>query len=236
MADENGPDLQYALTLAAVTAILKNLLSNSFSDCRVNEQIGSDIEFMARPLDMIETGGVERARVNVFMYAVTPSSGIANALQGPIRPDSPTEARRWEPLSRDRTPLPPRAYGMDLHYLITASAPRDTQSEVMLGYCAAILRQFGSLEGGELQGRLERLSTSDVDAEALKLSREVTDRLGTSLRRLCIMPQFLGMDEMSKLWAMFQARYRPSLGYRATHIQLTAPVPGEPASERTVHA
>ena len=216
-------NLPYALTLAAVTSILRNLLREAFIRCRLNEQIKSDITFTARAPDMAEMGGAESARMNLFLYHIDPGAALGrSALQAPpLRDDG--DAARELPLQRERAPLPPRAFGLNLHYLVTATAARDVQAEIMLGYCAAIFREAPTLEQKAIQHSLAQFSHQAESGDGLFLRDAERHYLENALTRIEILPQYLSLDETSRLWAMLQTRYRPSLTYRVSGIQLTAP-------------
>ena len=44
--------------------------------------------------------------------------------------------------------------------------------------------------------------------------------LSDQVQEIKITPQFLSFEDMSKLWSMFQARYRPSLTYEISAVTM----------------
>ncbi|MBO7942558.1 DUF4255 domain-containing protein, partial [Streptomyces sp. S9] len=65
-----------ALAIAAVTATLKDLISDSLLGLDLSS-IGS-ITVTATPPDRITTGQTEPNQLNLFLYQVTPNSGWRN--------------------------------------------------------------------------------------------------------------------------------------------------------------
>ncbi len=67
-----------ALTIAAVTAVLKDLLENSLVSDFIATSMG-DVTVTALPPDRISVGADERAGLNLFLYQVTQIGAMARA-------------------------------------------------------------------------------------------------------------------------------------------------------------
>ena len=65
------------LAIAAVTAVLKDVLNNGFVDHDLST-VGS-FSVTAVPPDRITTGATEPNQLNLFLYQVTPNQGWRNA-------------------------------------------------------------------------------------------------------------------------------------------------------------
>ena len=112
-----------ALALAAVTAVLKDLLNNGLIDHNVTGAIGGNVTVTALPPDRVfAPGAPESSQLNLFLHQVTPNASWRNV-------GLPSRGGRGERLSN-----PPLA--LDLHYLLTAYGAEDFHAEILLGYCS----------------------------------------------------------------------------------------------------
>ena len=199
-----------AFAIAAVTAVLKDLLNDGLIDHDLSAT--GNVKVTALPLDRIAaTNADERSQINLFLYHVTPNSGWRN-VGLPSRD-----------VNGGRLTNPPLA--LDLHYLVTAYGAEEFHAEALLGYAMQLLHETPMLTrqminqtlkptlpaGVSLPPGLQMLSTSDL-AEQVELIK--------------ICPQTLTTEEMSRLWTATQARYRPTAAYQISVvlIQETKPV------------
>jgi hypothetical protein len=183
-----------ALAIAAVTAALKDLIGNGLLGLDLSS-IGS-VTVSALPPDRIATGQTEPNQLNLFLYQVTPNTGWRN---------------RALP-SRDgngaRTTNPPLA--LDLHYMLTAYGAQDLSAEALLGFAMQFLHETPMLSRAQLRTVLGPPSPPFGNLSALSLADQI--------EWLKITPQFLGAEELSKLWTAMQARYRPSMAYQVSVV------------------
>lgn len=178
-----------ALAIAAVTATLKDLISDSLLGLDLSS-IGS-ISVTATPPDRITTGQTEPNQLNLFLYQVTPNSGWRNH-NLPTR-DGSGQRLRSAPLA------------LDLHYLLTAYGAQDLAAEALLGLAMLALHDTPGLDRARLRSVLGLPNPPFGDFSALNLAEQIES--------LKITPQYLGGEELSKLWTAMQARYRPSMAY-----------------------
>jgi hypothetical protein len=110
-----------ALAIGAVTAVLRDLLSNGLIDHNIPAAVG-DVGVSALPPDRVHSSSNDEDpnQLNLFLYRVTPNIGWRNA-------DLPTFDQNGRRVSN--TPL-----GLDLHYLLTAYGSGDFHTEILLGY------------------------------------------------------------------------------------------------------
>src|SRR4029450_8270342 len=109
-----------ALAIAAVTAVLKDLLNNGVIDHQLSGVVG-EVTVSALPPDrVLVEGQAETSRLNLFLYQVTPNAGWRN------------QALPSHDPSGIRVTNPPLA--LDLHYLITAYGANELHAEILLGY------------------------------------------------------------------------------------------------------
>jgi hypothetical protein len=96
--------------------------------------------------------------------------------------------------------LPPLA--LNLYYLITAYAPNDDGIEThrLLGRALSVLHDHVVLSSAELQAALPH---SDVHEQ---------------VERIRLVPHILSVEEMSKLWSIFQKSYRLSAAWQASVV------------------
>ena len=108
-----------ALAIAAVTAVLKDLLNNGVINNDIASTVG-EVAVTSLPPDRIDVSdGNERNQLNLFLYQVTPNAGWRNV-------GLPSRDSRGERISN-----PPLA--LDLHYMLSAYGTRDLHPEILLG-------------------------------------------------------------------------------------------------------
>ena len=188
-----------ALAIASVTAVLKNLLGNALVQQSAATSMG-DVTITALPPDRIPTGAEERTQLNLHLFRLTPNSGWR-------RTGDPAEQKE----QHDTLPL-----ALDLHYLLTAYGERDFQAEVLLGHAIQCLYETPILTQEKIRSALSSMSTSNGGSAAL--TTLPASALNEQLEQVKISPEFLSMEEMSKLWSSLQTRARLSVTYQVSVI------------------
>lgn len=184
------------LILAAVTAVLRNLLENGLAAEGITTALGSDASVSAQPPDRVASGPEDKARINLFLYQVrarglSPSSRHAPAGRGPETPR-----------------------GLEMQYLLTAYGVDDLQAEILLGYGLALLGASPILTAPEIRRILGAVSSQSGGRLVAPAPAALADaRLPDMLRRIKVSPQALDTEEMVNLWSSFQVSYRPSVAY-----------------------
>ena len=193
------------LSIAALTAVLKNLLGNGLVASASSTGIG-DVNISALPPDRLTTGADERSQLNIFMYRVAPFSALA---------DRPSFVRK------DRTApgASPQPLTVELSYLLTACGAEEYHAEILLGCAMQLLHQTPVLTPEKIRSALENFSPkkSRVQAPPVKVALSAS-QLADQLQQIKITPQFLSFEDMSKLWSALQARYRPSVCYQVSAV------------------
>lgn len=196
-----------ALALASITAILKNLLENELIDRGVTSSLGSEPVVSALPPDRVATGEDERTQINLFLYQVTPSTGLRSA--GRLMAADAGERRGAA-----------TGLALDLHYLLTAYGAQDFQIEILLGHALQLFHRMPTLPRETLRATLRALSSDDGQVRPPTLAALATSRLAEQVEQISISPQFMHAEEMAKLWSAIQGRYRPSVAYRVSVVLL----------------
>lgn len=194
-----------ALAIASVTQVLKDLLNNGLIDHDVTGAIGGNVTVTALPPDRIDTTAAnEPSQLNLFMYQATPNAGWRNE-------DFPAFNGRG-----DRVSNPPLA--LDLHYLLTAYGASELHTDILLGYGMQLLHETPVLAREAIRRALApptAVSGAGLPASLQALS---TSELAEQVEQIKITPETMGPEEISKLWAAFQTKYRPTAAYRATVV------------------
>jgi hypothetical protein len=126
------------------------------------------------PLD----DSVGEPRVGVHLIRVTRNTALFTA-------DLPTRTSAGEVRSKPRAAI-------DLHYLFTFRGNDPYQSEQLLGLCAATLHAVPELD-------------ADLIARATTNTPEVLENdLALADERVRLTPESLSLDEVSRLWALYQ--------------------------------
>ncbi len=155
----------------------------------------SDLEVTTQPLDAARKG-VTKAQINLFLYQTVLNGAWRNL-------DVPRQVRAGE------TGTPPLA--LNLHYLITAYGRGETDNDALshrvMGGAMSVLHDHPVLGRSEI-------------AVALP-----SNDLGEQFERLRITPLSMGLEEMSKLWMIFQTQYRISMAYEVTVLLIDSRLP-----------
>lgn len=186
-----------ALAIASVTAVLKNLLDNALIQQSATTSMG-DVIITALPPDRIPTGAEERAQLNLHLYRLTPNSGWLR-----------TNLFASQDEHQHSLPL-----ALDLHYLLTAYGERDFQAEILLGYAIQNLYETPILTREAIRSALKSITSSSSAAPKALSDSTLTDQL----EQIKISPEFLSMEEMSKLWSSLQTRSRLSVTYQVSVV------------------
>jgi hypothetical protein len=190
------------LAIAAVTAVLKDLLNNGL----INHDLSTVGSFTvsALPPDRITTGTQEPNQLNLFLYQVTPNQGWRNA----SLPSRASNGERWT--------NPPLA--LDLHYLLTAYGAQDFNAEILLGYAMQLLHETPGLSRQDIRTALGAPSPIDPGLVTSPFGNLSAIDLAEQVEQIKITPQYLTTEELSKLWTAMQARYRPTMAYQVSVV------------------
>lgn len=199
-----------ALALAAVTAVLKDLLDNALIDQSVSAAVGP-VTVSALPPDRIATGIDEKPQLNLFLYQVAPNAALRN-LDLPSRDDR--GGRRSNP------PL-----ALNLHYLLSAYSALDFEAEILLGYAMLMLHETPVLTRGAIRRALAAPSLVGGGMLPPAVGVLVASDLAEQMELVKLTPHALNTEELSKLWAAFGAKYRPSAAYMATVVLIERDLP-----------
>ncbi|MGH7997878.1 MAG: DUF4255 domain-containing protein [Brasilonema sp.] len=203
-----------ALSIAAVTGVIKYLLENGLVSDAIAASVG-DVLVTALPPDRITVGTDERAQLNLFLYQVTQNRNVDWVSQ---------EFRKGHSriISNPNYTNPPLA--LDLHYLLTAYGPKDFQAEILLGSAMQMLHKSPIITTEMIENALKnasQTSTSSVFSQALaSVSVSV---LAEQIGQIKISPEFFKMEETSKIWSALQTHYRPSATYQASMVLIESP-------------
>jgi uncharacterized protein DUF4255 len=190
-----------ALAIAAVTAVLKDLLHNGLAEKKVGDIIG-DVTVSALPPDrVLPNGGEDPNQLNLFLYQVTPNAGWRNV--GLPSRDA----------AGARTSNPPLA--LNLHFLLTAYGAKELFPEIILGHAMQRLHEFPVLSR---DGIRKALTPPPLPAPPPFPPVLATSELANQVEQLKITPESLNTEEVSKLWSAFQTHYRPTAAYQVTVV------------------
>lgn len=192
------------LALAAVTAVLRDLLNNGLIDHNITGALGNNVTVTAVPPDSIAIDGTNaRTQLNLFLYQVTPNAGWRNV-------GLPSRDERGTRLTN-----PPLA--LDLHYLLTAYGAAELHSEILLGYAMHLLHETPVLDRQAIR---TALSGGTIDSSILPPAFQALAAadLADQVEQIKITPETLSTEEMSKLWAAIQGHYRPTAAYHLSVV------------------
>ncbi len=200
-----------SLRIASVTYVLKDLLNNGLIDHDVTGAVGETVTVTAFPPDrVIPPNGNESSQLNLFMYQVTYNLGWRNV-------DQPAFNSRGE-----RIASPPLA--IDLHYLLTAYGSAELHTDILLGYGMQLLHENPVLDRESIAKSLA--PPSDAGEGLISSLRLLsTSRLAEQAEMIKITPESLSAEDISKLWAAFGTKYRPTAAYKVTVVLIESEKP-----------
>ena len=193
-----------ALAIASVTHVLKDLLNNGLSDHDLSSTLGN-VMVTALPPDRIDTTTQnQQSQLNLYMYRVTPNQGWRNV-------GLPSRDGRGERLTN-----PPLA--LDLHYLLTAYGANELHTEILLGYGMQLLHETPALARDAIRRSLSPQTIVPGGGLPPELQALHTSELAEQIEQIKMTPESLSTEEISKLWAAFQSKYRPTAAYQAAVV------------------
>jgi hypothetical protein len=203
------------LAIAAVSAVLKNILDNALVDNSVSAGMNTPVAVRLVAPNRIKTDNGEKSQLNLYLYQVTPNSGWRNV-------DLPSRNGNG-----DRLTNPPLA--LNLHYLLTAYGAKDFDAEILLGYAMQMLHETPLLTRDAIRTTLGPVSPlSNILPPAL--GGLTADDLADQIELIKLTPEFLSTEEMSKLWTAMQTGYHTSVVYQASVVVIQSRRPTRPTT------
>jgi hypothetical protein len=184
-----------SLAIAATTATLRNLLLKGVP--KADSGLPQGFEVKTLPPDVAATKITgDNPALNLFLYQTQLNAAWRNQ-------DMPLGTRPGE------TAMPPLA--LNLHYLMTAYGTDDSElgtiSHRVLGAAMSVLHDHPVLGRSEIKDAL-----TDND-------------LGEQFERIRITPLATSVEDLSKLWMIFQTQYRISAAYEVTVLLIDSRLP-----------
>lgn len=204
-----------ALAIAGVTAVLRDRLNEGVVNHDVSAVTGSTVNVTTLAPDrVIPAEGTESTQLNIFLYQVTPNTGLRND----ALPSRDTTGRH----RLSNAPL-----ALDLHFLISAYGSEPLHREILLGYAMQLMHEYPVLTREMIRTALN--PSPDVGTDLPPALRALAEcGLADQVETLKITPQFLNSEEMSKLWTATQSHYRPSAAYQVSVVLIEVQEPTRP--------
>ncbi|MGN6342275.1 MAG: DUF4255 domain-containing protein [Flavisolibacter sp.] len=194
-----------ALRIASVTYVLKDLLNNGLIDHNVSGGIGVNVIVTALSPDKIDTSvNNEQSQLNLFMYQATYNQGWKNV----GLPSFSSNGNRV-----NNQPL-----AIDLHYLLTAYGSQELHTDILLGYGMQLLHQTPVLDRKAINTSIGSPVGGNFTALPSSLRKLSDSGLADQVEMITITPEILSIEDISKLWAAFATKYRPTAAYKVTVV------------------
>lgn len=188
--------------IAAVTAVIAKILETGvkLNDDGSSDTEMTDLDVTTLPPGKARPGTKTSNQVNIFLYHVLPNAALRNR-------DLPRTVRPGE------SALPPLA--LNLQYLVTAygKGDNDRLAHRIIGRSMRILSDYPLVGVSQLFTPAE--ITGLLSGSGLNLQPENV--------RITHLP--LTLDELSKLWMMFQTDYRLSTAYQVSVVLIESMQP-----------
>jgi len=201
------------LAVAGVSAVLKSILDDALSGTDLSTALGVAPIVTALPPDRIlSASGTEVPQINLFLYHVNTNPAWRN------------NELPWHDSSGQRVrnaPLP-----LNLHYFLTTYGQGEFDCEILLGWAMQVLHETPILTRTLMQAKLNDLANPGgghpVSSEIKAVAKTT---LPEQIELVRITPEVLTMDDLSKLWTAFQARYRTTAAYQASVVLIQSKQP-----------
>lgn len=181
--------------IAAVTAVLRSRLNQALAATDPAGTVGN-VTVSALPPDRITIGTGEEARLNLFLYQVTPNAAYRNI--------------GLPSVASDGTPVGGPPLALDLHYLLTAYGAEQYFPEIILGHALRLIHDEPVLTRDAIREALNPSVPDPTLPPALAGSG-----LADQVEQIKLTTAVAGTEELSKLWSAMQAHYRPTIGIEA---------------------
>lgn len=198
------------MAIAAVTATLQSLISNRVAAEPIAPVIGA-VSVTSLPPDRISlTGTNDPDQINLFLHQITRNQGWANV-------DLPSRNSRGERIAN-----PPLT--VDLHYLISVYGSSPYYAELLLGELMQVLHENPVLSRTTIETALSP-TTPPTDFPTELADSGIADQI----EKIRLTPGVLNAEEISKLWAAMQAKFRPTVAYQASTLIIENNAVAKPA-------
>ncbi|WP_031458393.1 DUF4255 domain-containing protein [Chloroflexus sp. MS-G] len=194
-----------ALAIAAVTAVLRDLLQDGLIDHDITGTLGDVTVSVLSPAQALAAFTAGSGQLNLFLYRITLNSGWRNY-------GLPSRSGRGDLISD-----PPLA--LELHYLLTAYTDQDYLAELLLGYAMQLLHETPVLARDAIRTALAPPSPiSGVSLPGTARASLVAADLADQIEQVKLTPEPLTLEEISQIWSSLQSPYRPSVAYQASVV------------------
>lgn len=194
-----------ALAIAAVTAVLRDLLQDGLIDHDITGTLGDVTVSVLSPAQALASFTPGSGQLNLFLYRTTLNAGWRNY-------GLPSRSAGGDLVSD-----PPLA--LDLHYLLTAYTDQDYLAELLLGYAMQLLHETPVLARDAIRTALAPPApVSGVGLPGTTRASLVAADLADQIEQVKITPQPLTLEEISQIWSSLQSPYRPSVAYQASVV------------------
>jgi hypothetical protein len=200
-----------ALAISAVTAVLQSFLSDVYN--APSSPLGS-VSVSAIAPDIVQSslgsGAESPLQVNLFLHQVTHNAAWRNEGLPSVAGDGSTRLKN-----------PPLA--LNLHYLLTAYASKDTQAEALLGFALLMLHENPVLPRSQISAALNNLASSNPPNNPLAKVLS-SSGLANQIEMIKITPTTMGREEMAWIWTALKADYRPTYAFDVSIALLKSPL------------
>jgi hypothetical protein len=187
------------LAVGGVSAVLLYLLTNALTSGGPATVLNSPNPVTAVSPDQVTTGANEIPQVNLFMYYVSLNPALRNL-------DLPAYNGSGAKISNQ--PL-----ALNLHYLVTAYGSQQFAAEIILAWAMKVLHDNPVVPSATIQSALGALASSPPETALIAKST-----LPQQLEHIRITPETLTTEEIYRLWAAFEAPYRPSTAIQVSVV------------------
>lgn len=197
------------LAIAAITAVLKNLLEDGLVQNSALSSMGN-VLLTTLPPDKVSKGADDQPQLNLFLYQVTQNRNADWIGRDRDRPSY----FRGDTVDDGNAPL-----AINLHYLLTVYGTKDFQTELLLGYAMELMHQNPVLSNEKIQAALKHtasINRAGVFSQALESSS--LPALIKQLGQVQLVPNMLDTEKMSRLWSLMHSSYRPSVTYEVSMV------------------
>ncbi|RZM04269.1 MAG: DUF4255 domain-containing protein, partial [Pedobacter sp.] len=205
---------------------MKDLLNDGLINNDASGITQNNITVSSLPPDRINIdNGSEASQLNIYMYQATYNQGWRNVAQ----PSFNTKG--------ERVSNPPLA--LDLHYLLTAYGASELHTDILLGMGMQFMHETPVLGRDQINiatGSIQIGNPGNTLPDSLRFLAQAS--LADQVEQIKISAEGLSVEDISKLWAAFGTKYRPTAAYKVTVVLIESErstKPGLPVQNRNIY-
>jgi hypothetical protein len=186
-----GAAMQTSTTIVAVTVLIEYLLREELARSGGGSLGNIKLSTQPPPRNVDE----QESQINLFLWQIVAQPQLNAAIRRSVgsAPD-----------------LLPRSLPLEFYYLVSITSNQELMTELLLGTTIACFEAYRFVEPATLERAIAAIEQQPRPLlQGLQLQQALEHVEGIS-----IMPHYLNIEELSRVWAALQVPMRPAVSYK----------------------